>query len=45
MEQVEHGRFMKAWFFELESVFVEAYLRIVPNLGINFGLCFQIPGW
>lgn len=31
--------------FELESVFLEAYLRIVPNLGINFGLRFQIPGW
>ena len=23
----------------------EAYLRLVPNLGINFGLCFQIPWW
>ena len=21
------------------------HTTIIPNLGINFGLCFQIPGW
>ena len=21
------------------------HTSLVPNLGINFGLCFQIPGW
>ncbi len=21
------------------------HTTMVPNLGINFGLCFQIPGW
>jgi len=21
------------------------HTSMVPNLGINFGLCFQIPGW
>lgn len=31
--------------FESVTVVTEAYLRLVPNLGINFGLCFQIPGW